>query len=73
MGGFWGFGFWGVWGRMGWGVFPGAIIHVVFETGSGFRFLCGMVQCGMFSNFLGSWVLGCSAGRWATPIYHAYK
>ena len=46
-------GVWGVWGGMGWGVFPVAVIHGVFETGSGFRFSCGMMRCGMFSSFLG--------------------
>ena len=48
-----GVGGWGVWGGMGWGVFPVAVIHGVFETGSGFRFSCGMMRCGIFSSFLG--------------------
>ena len=68
VGGFGGLGRDGV-GR----VFPMAIIHGVFETSSGFQFFYGMVRCGLFSSFLGSWVLSCSAGRWATPIYHAFK
>ena len=52
-------------GGGGGGVFPMAIIHGVFETGSGFRFFYGMVRCGLFSSFL----FGGSLGNTYIPCF----